>query len=258
LLEAGVTVRALARDPGSAGLPDGVDVVRGDLSEPDTVEANLTGIDAVFLVWPFGTAEGAPPIVHAIASHAAASSTSPRQACTTMSTSRRNRSPISTLSWSGCSRNPRWTGRSCAPVDSRAIPAAGRGRIRADGVVRAPYGAAARSLIHERDIATWRRALSGHGHGGRKYVLIGPATLTQVEQAHAIGRPVRYEEISPEAALEQMVAEGWPRTFAEGALNAWAGLVTEPEVVTSTVEEVTAVSARTFGQWAIDYAGEFS
>jgi uncharacterized protein YbjT (DUF2867 family) len=65
-------------------------------------------------------------------------------------------------------------------------------------------------------------------------------------------------EISPEAALEQMVAEGWPRTFAEGALNAWAGFVTEPEIVTSTVEEVTAVSARTFGQWAIDYAGDFS
>jgi hypothetical protein len=162
LLEAGVTVRALARDPGSAGLPDGVDVVRGDLSEPDIVKASLTGIDAVFLVWPFGTAEGAPPIVDAIASHAAASSTSPRRACTTMSRSKRNRSPISTLSWSGCSRNPRWAGRSCAPVDSRAIPAAGRGRIRAHGVVCAPHAAAARSLIHERNIATVaERALSG-------------------------------------------------------------------------------------------------
>jgi uncharacterized protein YbjT (DUF2867 family) len=125
--------------------------------------------------------------------------------------------------------------------------------------VRAPYGAAARSLIHEWDIAAVaERALSGHGHGGKKYVLTGPVTLTQVEQAHAIGRPVRYKEISPEAALEQMVAEGWPRTFAAGALNAWAGLVTEPEVVTSTVEEVTAVPARTFGQWAIDHAGDFS
>jgi uncharacterized protein YbjT (DUF2867 family) len=129
-----------------------------------------------------------------------------------------------------------------------------RGRRRARAVWRG--GQITDSRAGYRDLA--ERALSGHGHGGRKYVLIGPATLTQVEQAHAIGRPVRYEEISPEAALEQMVAEGWPRTFAEGALNAWAGLVTEPEVVTSTVEEVTAVSARTFGQWAIDYAGEFS
>jgi uncharacterized protein YbjT (DUF2867 family) len=39
LLEAGVTGRALARDPGSAGLPDAVDVVRGDPSKPDTVDA---------------------------------------------------------------------------------------------------------------------------------------------------------------------------------------------------------------------------
>jgi hypothetical protein len=188
------------------------------------VDASLTGIDVVFLLWPFGTAEGAPPIVD--------SDREPRRRVVYLSAAgvhddvdeQAEPISISTLSWSGCSRNPRWTGRSCAPVDSRAIPSAGRGRIRADGVVRAPYGAAARSLIHEWDIAAVaERALSGHGHGGKKYVLTGPVTLTQVEQAHAIGRPVRYKEISPEAALEQMVAEGWPRTFAAGALNAWPG-----------------------------------
>jgi uncharacterized protein YbjT (DUF2867 family) len=142
-------------------------------------------------------------------------------------------------------------------VDSRAIPAAGRGRIRAHGVACAPHAAAARSLIHERNIATVaERALSGHGHGGRKYVLTGPATLTQVEQAHAIGRPVRYERSHRRPRWSRWSPKG--RTFAEGALNAWAGFVTEPEIVTSTVEEVTAVSARTFGQWAIDYAGDFS
>ena len=52
LLHTGVAVRALARDPASAGLPDGVDVVRGDLSAPDTLNAGLKGVDAVFLLWP--------------------------------------------------------------------------------------------------------------------------------------------------------------------------------------------------------------
>src|SRR5918998_3327640 len=37
LLDTGAAVRALTRDPDSAGLPDGVDVVRGDLSVPDTL-----------------------------------------------------------------------------------------------------------------------------------------------------------------------------------------------------------------------------
>ncbi len=54
----GADVRALARNPDSVGLPDDVRVVRGDLLEPDTLDAALGGVGLVFLVWPFFTAEG--------------------------------------------------------------------------------------------------------------------------------------------------------------------------------------------------------
>jgi uncharacterized protein YbjT (DUF2867 family) len=57
LRERGVPVPAVARDPSSAGLPAGVEVVRGDLSEPASLEPHLAGADSVFLVWPF-TAPG--------------------------------------------------------------------------------------------------------------------------------------------------------------------------------------------------------
>ncbi|WP_242676110.1 SDR family oxidoreductase [Streptosporangium minutum] len=43
LLEAGAEVRALARDPGTAGLPDGVEIAHGDLTDPDTLHAPWTG-----------------------------------------------------------------------------------------------------------------------------------------------------------------------------------------------------------------------
>jgi uncharacterized protein YbjT (DUF2867 family) len=44
-----------------------------------------------------------------------------------------------------------------------------------DGVVRWPYGAAARSLIHERDLADVAvRALTEPGHVGQTYDLTGP------------------------------------------------------------------------------------
>ena len=66
----GASVRAFVRDPDHAGLPAGVEVVRGDLSEPKTLEAALEGVDSVFLVWPFFSAEGAPSVVEAIAKHA--------------------------------------------------------------------------------------------------------------------------------------------------------------------------------------------
>src|SRR5260370_33228679 len=44
----GVLVRALARNPHTAGLPPHVDVVCGDLTLPETLDACLDGIDAVF------------------------------------------------------------------------------------------------------------------------------------------------------------------------------------------------------------------
>jgi hypothetical protein len=45
--------------------------------------------------------------------------------------------------------------------------------------------------------------------------------------------------------------------FVHSALATWARLVTEPEPVTPTVEQVTGVPARTFRQWAGDHISDF-
>jgi uncharacterized protein YbjT (DUF2867 family) len=47
LIEAGVPVRALAREPGVANWPNGVEVVRGDITKPDSLPAALEGVDVV-------------------------------------------------------------------------------------------------------------------------------------------------------------------------------------------------------------------
>src|SRR5262245_9900010 len=47
----GARVRAMTRNPEVAGLPPNVEVMRGDLTLPDTLDACLHGIDTVFLVW---------------------------------------------------------------------------------------------------------------------------------------------------------------------------------------------------------------
>jgi uncharacterized protein YbjT (DUF2867 family) len=44
-------VRALVRNPDGARLPPEVEVVRGDITYPDTLDAGLAGTDTVFLVW---------------------------------------------------------------------------------------------------------------------------------------------------------------------------------------------------------------
>jgi uncharacterized protein YbjT (DUF2867 family) len=129
-------------------------------------------------------------------------------------------------------------------------------------VVRWPFGAAARALIDERDIAAVAvRALTGDGHTGFRYLLSGPAVLTQAEQlaaiGQAIGRELRWEELPRQAALEALVAAWGDGAFAETALNAWEWFVDHPETVTSTVQDVTGAPARSFAGWAAANAAAF-
>ena len=57
LLTTDAQVRALTRNPDAAGLPPEVEIVRGDLTVPATLDECLDGVDSVFLVW---TARPAP------------------------------------------------------------------------------------------------------------------------------------------------------------------------------------------------------
>jgi uncharacterized protein YbjT (DUF2867 family) len=106
------------------------------------------------------------------------------------------------------------------------------------------------------------RALCDEGHDGREHVLTGPASLTQREQVQiigeAIGRPLRFEELSRESAREQMLAMTYPPPVADMLLNAYAAAVGQPALVTSTVLDVTGAPARSFDEWAADHAGDFA
>jgi len=61
-------VRAVVRDPRTACLPGDVEVVRGDLSSPETLAAALRGVERVYLMWPGLPVE--PRVVQMIAEHA--------------------------------------------------------------------------------------------------------------------------------------------------------------------------------------------
>lgn len=262
LLSTGSAVRALTRNPGSAGLPSGVEAVRGDLSDPGTLGPCLDGIESVFLVWPLLTADFTPATLEAMAERA-------RRLVFLSSMGVRHdvdqqTDPVSQFH-AGIERMVKQSGLEWTFLRAGGFAANTLGwarEIRATGVVRWVYAAASRSLIHERDIAAVAvRALTGDGHGGASYILTGPQALTQAEQVRvigeAIGRQLRYEEISPQAGRRQMLAQGWPPSYVEGALRYWATLVAEPEPVTSTVEKVTGAPARTFREWAADHANDF-
>jgi uncharacterized protein YbjT (DUF2867 family) len=259
----GVRVRALARNPHTAGLPPHVEVVRGDLTLPETLDECLDGIDAVFLVWTAPPATVAPALER-IAKHA--------RRIVFLS------APLKTAHPLFQQPNPL---RALGGQIERLIETSGlqwtflrpgmfaanallwwAPQIRTGGdVVRWPHLTVPTAPIDERDIAAVAvRALCEDGPAGAEYVLTGPQSLSQFEQIStiggAIGRSLRIEEISPEAARSESLP-GIPAFVMNLLLDAWAAAIGRPAFVTSTVAEITGAPARTFRDWAIDHAAEF-
>jgi uncharacterized protein YbjT (DUF2867 family) len=250
----------MTRNPSAADLPSEVEVVRGDLTVPESLANCLDGVETVFLVWT-ATGNAAPAAVDLIAgqSRRLVFLTSPHQ---TPHPFFQQPNPLATM-FAEIERlieasSLRWTflrpGMFAANSLSWWAPL-----TRACDVVRWPYADAPTAPIHERDIAAVAvRALLEPGRECAEYVLTGPESLTQREQVATIGevlgRPLRMEEISPDQAREEL---GFPPPAMNMLLNAWAAAIGQPAFVTDAVAEVTGVPARTFRDWVFDHAKQF-
>ncbi|MET7509479.1 NAD(P)H-binding protein [Streptomyces albidoflavus] len=134
--------------------------------------------------------------------------------------------------------------------------------VRAEGVVRALYGASANACVDPGDVAEAAvRTLTEDGHAGRAYTLTGPAAVTPVEQTEQLGEvlgvPLRFEELGPERALAALRArhpEPVARALLASALRQRDGAKAE---VVETVRAVTGLPARPFRVWAEEHRGAF-
>ena len=252
----------MVRTPSAARLPRQVEVVRGDLCVPETVDACLHGIEIVFLLWT-APATTAAPFLRRIAQQArrivflSAPLKTPHPFFQRPNPARAVAMEIERLiEASGLE----WTFLRPGMFAGNALHWWGP-QIRAGDTVRWPYLSAPTAPIDERDIAAVAvRALCCDGHSGAEYVLTGPQSLTQFEQVatigRAIGRPLRIEEISPDDARREWLPT-WPASVVEMLLGAWAAALGQPAFVTSTVAEITGTPARPFSEWATKHAGEF-
>ena len=178
LLARDVRVRAFTRKPNAAGLPPEVELVRGDLTVPATIDGCLDDVDAVFLLWS-APAGAAPAAVDRITKQARRIIflSSPHKTAHPFF-QRPQPNPIAALHAEierliEASGLP-WTflrpGMFAANARSWWAP-----QIRAGDVVRWPYAAAPTAPIDERDIAAVVvRALLEAGHDRAEYVLTGP------------------------------------------------------------------------------------
>ena len=259
LKERDLPVKVVTRGLNPAGAPPGAVVARADLADPALLEPHLPGAQALFLVWPFTspelTAGLAPKVAEIAARHAGRVVYLSAQAAADQPGS----------FWALVERAIEGSGAAWTflrPTGFAANTLMWAGQIRSGDVVRWPFGAAARALIDERDIAAVAvRALTDSGHERARYLLSGPTVLTQAQQlaviGQAIGRELRWEELPRQAALQELAAAWGDPAFAKTALNAWEWFVDHPETVTSAVQDVTGAPARSFADWAAANAAAF-
>jgi uncharacterized protein YbjT (DUF2867 family) len=258
----GARVRAMARNPGAARFSQPVEVVRGDLTLPETLESCLDGIDTVFLVWTAPAAAVAPALERiAKKARRIVFLSAPIKTAHPLF---QQPNPLKALfeqierliETSGLAWTILRPGMFAANAQSWWAP-----QIRAGDIVRWPYLAAPTAPIDERDIAAVAvRALCEDGHAGAEYVLTGPQSLSQLEQVSAIGRVIgrslRIEEISPGEARRELLRIG-PLVAVNMLLDAWAAAIGQPAYVTSTVAAITGTPARDFADWVRDHSAEF-
>ena len=262
LVAQGRAVRALTRDPGAAKLPVEVEVMRGDLTAPETLEASLKDIESVFLVWI-----ARPATIDVVLKKMF----SKVRRVVLLSAPHKTPHPLfqqpnalrgmyarieDAIERSGLE----WTflrpGMFAANARSWWGP-----QIRTGDRVRWPHLSVPTAPIHERDIAAAGvRALTEDGHNRAEYVLTGPESLSQGEQieivGQGIGRSLRIEEMSPEEAQKELLAY-MPRPAIPMLMDAWAAAAGQPALVTSTVRQVSGAAPRSFREWVSDHRAEF-
>ncbi|MGW0809149.1 NAD(P)H-binding protein [Nonomuraea sp. NPDC002799] len=253
LLAAGQQVRALTRNPAKAVLPEGVQVVAGDLAEPDSLAGVFEGVTGVHFI-NFAGDDYAPLPDGARLVELAVKAGVRR---VTVLGGRAD----GALEQALAATDLEWT--LLHPVEFMSNTLRWwADTVRTQGVIKEPFGDRVSALVHERDIAAVAATvLVEGGHGGRTYTLTGPEAITLREKVAilgaAIGKDVEFVELTVDEARAKWLADGMGEQTVEFLIGA---LGETPEVgytVVPTVREVTGRDARGFAQWAAENADAF-
>ncbi len=262
LMAAGQQIRALTRNPAKARFDSRVQVVTGDLAEPDTLPAALEGVDHVFSL-SMGPELGR----HETNLAAAAQKAGVKHVVKLSVLGAGTAGGHGVVGWhergekaiqdSGLG----WTFLRPGMFMSNALNWAPA--IRTSGKVFLPYGEGKVVPIHPRDIASVAAlALTQPGHESQAYSLTGAQALGATELmailSEARGNPIEYVPITDEAASESMLKAGLPPALVEGLMKI-AGSIRRGEAGTplSTLEEVLGRPALTWRDWARENAAAF-
>jgi uncharacterized protein YbjT (DUF2867 family) len=263
LAQRGEPVRVLVHVPekATALAQAGAEVAQGDLEVPATIDAAMQGVSTVVLVSPAIPAQELNVVASAVRAGAGhvVKITSKASADSPIARRRGQAEIERGLIASGLGytllrnnaymQNLLMTAPSIAKTSSFGS-AAGDGRV---------------AMIDARDVAAVAAQIAAAPapHAGKTYWPTGPESITFAEAAAALskllGRPVDFLPLTVEEQTQAMVDIGLPGSLA--AMNAQAvALFAEGEAdyVTDDVRSILGRPARTFEQFAADYAAAFS
>ena len=232
-----------------AGLPEGIEVAKGDLMAPESLQEAMRDVESLFLITASDKADvwlQTDPGVVEIARQSGV-----KRVVVLVSY---EEGPVEeALKASGMA----WT--LVKPVEFMAnILEDWRGSIRRERVVREPFGDAPSARVHEGDIAAVAvEALLHDGHDGQSYIVTGPEVLTRREAvrtiSEAIGEEIRFIELTEEEARENWRNQG----YDEASIDFFVEMGKNPpkvgHTVLPTVEQVTGRPARTLAEWAAEH-----
>ncbi|WP_236654668.1 NAD(P)H-binding protein [Streptacidiphilus anmyonensis] len=256
----GAEVAAVTRDPAAGVVADGIRLVVGDPSSPQSLASALDGVETLLLS-PRAVGGANAELLTLAAEHGA------RRVVVLSAVTveygggyRRFAEEFERVEAAAVASGLPWTFLRCA--DFAANTLAWAPQIRATGHARGVHGDAATSPIHQRDIAeTAVRALLDPAHAGRAYAITGPESLTQRDKARligeAIGRDVSFEEIPAESLRRAMLAQGLPEDVPDRLVGYAAACLKEPGPTTDTLAQLLGRPALTFAAWAAEHAADF-
>ena len=249
----GAPVRALTRNPTSKRLPERVEAVSGDLTAPDTLGRAMAGVTAMHLI-SIGGDDYAP--LHTAEEVVARAVDAGVRRVTVLTGTEDELAVLEAVAASGLA----WT--HVRPVELMSNKLGWAESIRSEGVVRAPFAEQPHAIVDEADVgAVVAAALVEDGHSGRTYTPTGPQALTPVQAARvigdAIGRDIRFVELSPEQVREQMRASGLRDQVIDDVIAYGADPPQVAYTVLPTVRQVTGRPAHSFQQWVAEHADAF-
>jgi uncharacterized protein YbjT (DUF2867 family) len=258
----GGPARAMTRNPAKTPLPAGIEVVRGDFDDPQSLADAVTGVEALFML----DAPGPWIAQHDRAVLAAARAAGVRRVVKLSAIGTGERTgKVGNWHLAGeqalRAGDGEWTVLRPSSFASNALHWAPM--VCAGQPIPNPFGTGTQGVVDPWDVAEVAvRALTSDNHAGQVLTLTGPELLSVADMAgqlgELLGRTVTTIDVPLDAYRDGMLARGIDPAFVDVAVDGASLIAAGGNArLTDDVAQALDRPPRTFATWAYDHRDAF-